>query len=319
MTVRTFIGTAEESLTSYREEAIETVKDSDFEPVTIESWITPSEDIYCICCHLEQKIKQEVSLFIGIFAYCYCDMFPNFEKSVAEIEFDAAVNCKTPILAFIPHPLSDFAQILQKRAAGQETDKRKLQERLIDRIYKKSDISPFKDEKDFIRKITRKITLYKEKGLRCIARSKNKLSAEITEKKIFISYADADWDNAKKLYDDLKKRGTDAWIDKEDLLPGEKIRMVIRQAIENSSYFLLLLSSNSVSKKGQAQKQLKMALESYEEFPDAEPFIIPVRLDNCSRIIHEKIRDIQCAELFPSYEDGLEKILRTLKKYSCPE
>ena len=49
--------------------------------------------------------------------------------------------------------------------------------------------------------------------------------------KIFISYARADCEGARRLYDDLRARGLKAWLDTEDLLPGMRWRDAIDKAI----------------------------------------------------------------------------------------
>jgi hypothetical protein len=67
---------------------------------------------------------------------------------------------------------------------------------------------------------------------------------------VFISYAKEDQAIAQKLYNDLKSAGLKPWLDTEDIKPGEKWRIITPQAIKQSSYFLALLSANSLSKKG---------------------------------------------------------------------
>ncbi len=72
---------------------------------------------------------------------------------------------------------------------------------------------------------------------------------------IFISYAREDEEAALKIYGDLKSRGFKPWLDKIDLLPGEHWRSAITCAIKNSSFFLALLSTSSINKKGFVQKE----------------------------------------------------------------
>jgi hypothetical protein len=55
--------------------------------------------------------------------------------------------------------------------------------------------------------------------------------------KIFISYAREDLETAKKLRDDLEKAGIKTWLDKEDLLPGQKWRTIISKEIRECSSF----------------------------------------------------------------------------------
>ena len=54
--------------------------------------------------------------------------------------------------------------------------------------------------------------------------------------------------------------GLNPWIDKENLLPGQEWKRTITKAISESSYFIALLSTNSISKKGYIQKELRLLL-----------------------------------------------------------
>jgi hypothetical protein len=53
-------------------------------------------------------------------------------------------------------------------------------------------------------------------------------------------------------------------------------------------FFIALLSSNSVDKVGDVQKELKGALEILDKYPESV-FIIPVRLDDC-KVSHSILR-----------------------------
>jgi hypothetical protein len=46
--------------------------------------------------------------------------------------------------------------------------------------------------------------------------------------KVFISYARKDKEVARSLYNDLKNAGVQAWLDTEDLLPGQNWKREIR-------------------------------------------------------------------------------------------
>jgi len=140
-----------------------------------------------------------------------------------------------------------------------------------------------------------------------------KLIDNSEKKQVFISYAREDKEIARELYSDLKKIGLNPWLDIENLLGGHNWRSAINQAINESSYFIALLSSNSISKRGYVQKELKIALDLLDEFPKDEIFIIPVRLDDC-KPIDEKIEELNWVDLSPSYKEGFEKIKDSLKK-----
>jgi hypothetical protein len=128
---------------------------------------------------------------------------------------------------------------------------------------------------------------------------------------IFISYASEDAGDARRLYDDLKSAGFNPWLDRENLLPGQNWRDAITKAIRECNFFLCLISSRSLTKRGYVQKEMKMALDVLDEFPDGEIFFIPVRLDDC-KPINLKLTDIHHVDLFPSYEEGFKKILAAI-------
>jgi len=130
--------------------------------------------------------------------------------------------------------------------------------------------------------------------------------------KVFISYAPEDQAIAKRLYNDLKNAGVELWFDEASLLPGQNWEFEIKRAIKESTFFLALISSKSISKKGFTQKELKVALDMLDEFPESDIFVIPVRIDDC-KPINEKLQYLHWVDIFPSYDDGLQKILRVIK------
>lgn len=129
--------------------------------------------------------------------------------------------------------------------------------------------------------------------------------------KVFLSYAREDQSYAIKLFEELKNRNIDVWFDKESLLPGQKWEIEIRKAIHASRYFIAILSSKSVTKRGIVQKEIKEALDVVDEFPENEIFIVPIRIDSCEPS-NEKLRKIQWVDMFPNWEEGLEKILKAI-------
>jgi len=128
---------------------------------------------------------------------------------------------------------------------------------------------------------------------------------------IFISYAKEDSAQARRLFDDLRRHGFEVWFDEESLLPGQKWRPSIQDAIQKSRFFIALLSTHSVSKKGYVQKELKTAIEVLDEFPENQIFLIPIRLDDCD-VLDQRLRDIHYVDLFPNYENGFVKVLQAL-------
>jgi len=132
--------------------------------------------------------------------------------------------------------------------------------------------------------------------------------------KVFIGYAREDEAVAIRLYNDLTSAGLDVWIDKKSLLAGQEWRSTIRKAIKDSRYFISLISRNSVPKRGFVQKELKIALDILDEFPESDIYIIPVRLDE-SEPSQEELRSLHWVDMFPNWQEGLEKILKSIRIY----
>lgn len=129
---------------------------------------------------------------------------------------------------------------------------------------------------------------------------------------IFISYAREDNKIAEKIYSDLKKLNAQPWMDKYNLVPGQGWRGVIKNAIRHSSHFIMLISKNSIRKRGYAQREIVEAIEYLKEIPPDEIFIIPARLDNTNPLF-EEILNLNMVDLFPSYDEGFKEIRRSLK------
>ncbi|MGE0087150.1 MAG: TIR domain-containing protein [Desulfococcaceae bacterium] len=131
---------------------------------------------------------------------------------------------------------------------------------------------------------------------------------------VFISYATEDYDIAKRLYDDLKQYGITPWLDRENLLVGQNWRQEIPRVIREHDYFLLLISENSVSRRGYIQKEQKIALDVLDEFPDGDIFIIPVRIDG-TEPLDERLRDLHWTDLLSDYNAGLNNILKVFENH----
>lgn len=130
---------------------------------------------------------------------------------------------------------------------------------------------------------------------------------------VFISYAKEDLEVAKRLYGDLCAAGCDAWLDREKLAPGVRWKARIKSAIWQSDYFLALLSEHALNKRGFVQNELKEAMEVLKGFPEDAVYLIPVRRHECYPL-HGLLTELNWVDLFPAYEEGLNKILETVKQ-----
>jgi len=130
---------------------------------------------------------------------------------------------------------------------------------------------------------------------------------------IYIIAAKEDKAVAKQLYDDLKNAGLAVWMESQDLDAGENADVIVRKNIRNSVCVIALLSSAAVSKRGFIHKELKTALDVFDEYPADSIFLIPVRTDDCE-IYEPRLESLKTVDLFSSYQDGLKLILRSIEK-----
>lgn len=131
--------------------------------------------------------------------------------------------------------------------------------------------------------------------------------------RVFVAYVQEDLAAAGRLYEQLRKCGYDAWLDKRKLLPGQNWPRAIESAIEVSDFFIACLSRRAVSKKGQFQSELRYALDCTRRIPLDEVFFIPVRLEECP--VPSRIRrEIQYVDLFPDWEKGFRRVLEVMEE-----
>lgn len=131
-----------------------------------------------------------------------------------------------------------------------------------------------------------------------------------TTPRIFLSYAPEDKEIVEELYQKLQAAGFQPWMDSKDILPGEAWQTKIKEAIENSEFFLACLSNNSVSKRGILQKEFKIAQDVFQEKLDNDIYIIPIRLDKCS--VPENMEHLQQLNLFE--KNGFARLELAIRK-----
>jgi hypothetical protein len=155
------------------------------------------------------------------------------------------------------------------------------------------------------------VDLIKEIGIGNAAFSNSPSSSSATTVvRIFLSYARADEESVRKIYGRLRDAGFTPWMDVEDIIPGEMWEPSIKRAIESSDFFLACLSSHSVNKRGIIQKEIKLALDRWDEKIESDIYLIPARLEECE--MPDELRRFHRVDMFKT--DGWPRLLQSIRE-----
>ena len=144
----------------------------------------------------------------------------------------------------------------------------------------------------------------------------------MTERKlrVFLCHSSQNKPVVRELYQRLLAEGwIDPWLDEEKLLPGQDWDMEIEKAVEAADAVIVCLSTNSVTKEGYVQRELKYVLDIALEKPEGALFIVPLRLDEC--LVPRRLRTWHYADYFPLVNKGkvYNRILDSLRLRSGNE
>lgn len=128
--------------------------------------------------------------------------------------------------------------------------------------------------------------------------------------RVFLCHASEDKPSARKLHERLQTDGFEPWLDEQDLLPGEDWDWAIRQALKRSDAVLVLLSNAATSKAGYLQKEIRFALDIYQEQPPGAIYLIPAKIEPCR--IPDHLSHLQVADL--TTPAGYKKVIQALQR-----
>ncbi len=140
-----------------------------------------------------------------------------------------------------------------------------------------------------------------------------------SEEQVFISYARADTEKVNDLYRRLSEQNFKPWMDTANILPGEDWEVAIQKAIRQSRFFIACLSMTSVDRRGVIQKEIKQALDIWQEEQaldiwreqlDSDIYLIPVRFDDC--VVPNSLSRFQRADLFA--EAGWVRLMDAIRE-----
>ncbi|MEM7113027.1 MAG: SUMF1/EgtB/PvdO family nonheme iron enzyme [Chloroflexota bacterium] len=131
-------------------------------------------------------------------------------------------------------------------------------------------------------------------------------------RQIFISHAHQDADLAQRLASDLEAEGWAVWIAPDSIQPGEQWVNAINRGLDESHYFLLLLTPDAVASRW-VQKETNVAIELEH---DGEMEILPLQIKPCR--LPPLWRSYQRIPRRRSFDHGLQILLTRLRSRGIP-
>ena len=127
--------------------------------------------------------------------------------------------------------------------------------------------------------------------------------------RLFLSYTREDFGTVSALYDRLEALGLHPWMDKRDLLPGQRWREAIVREVKQTDLVLICLSPQAVDKRGFFQREIRTALDAWQDKRQADIYLIPVRLAACE--VPDEVAEFNWVDLYE--EDGWKLLLRAIE------
>ena len=130
---------------------------------------------------------------------------------------------------------------------------------------------------------------------------------------VFLCHAQEDKPKVRELYTRLHdEQWIEPWLDEKNILPGQRWGTAIREAMRNAHVIIICLSKLSTEKEGHFQREIKNALDIFQEKPENTIFIIPLKFDEC--VMPPSLTDIQYHWVGSSSLDAnYPKLLDSLK------
>lgn len=130
---------------------------------------------------------------------------------------------------------------------------------------------------------------------------------------VFLSYARQDAQAVSRVADDLRRRGVELWMDRQDLVAGDEWLPQIEAAISKADFMLVFISNASLN-SAWVQREYQVAFQSQAKTGGTR--LIPVLLERVE--LPSFLAAIQYVDLTESYVDGIRQILHALQVPTGP-
>ena len=143
-------------------------------------------------------------------------------------------------------------------------------------------------------------------------------------RKVFISYVRENMEIVDRLCQELRSRGIEVWLDRNDIAPGSRWKREIRRAIQQGAFFIACFSEEySARDSTYMNEELTIAIEELRQRSINQAWFIPVKLNEC-KIPDldigrgETLRDLQHVNLYEDWEGNIQRI-REIVRPASPE
>lgn len=138
---------------------------------------------------------------------------------------------------------------------------------------------------------------------------------------IFISHATPE-DNEFSIWlaSRLEMMGYNVWIDKDNLLGGERFWPTIQKAVQNSSKVLLVYSKHIVTEEGVLKQGVENEIEYAKSIANGrQDYLIPLHIDDSGFNLAIGLPSINQIPFNQNWAEGLKQLVRKLEKDQVPK
>lgn len=126
--------------------------------------------------------------------------------------------------------------------------------------------------------------------------------------KVFISYPKEKADAAREVSAFIRSLGVDVWQDNE-LIGGQQWARELKEAMRASDLVVLICSTETGSRKGVIQREIKEALEIMRDLPFGHIFLVPLRVADIR--LPMELSEIQYIDFFRGdWKTGLARVAK---------
>lgn len=155
MPTKVYFSDTSSELEDLRPVLIEQIRKAGMTPI----WLNDTEKASADLPDLIKEKMADIDAFISIVTYKRgWEPSDLGGKSLAEIEYDAALAAGKPLGVLVPNPVGPMSVYLRMRALGQSEAKRDAQQAFWKRVEKGGSVISFMDEADLTRKIAELLT-----------------------------------------------------------------------------------------------------------------------------------------------------------------